>query len=334
MRIPTTDTQIALLRDMIRVRLSEQKIIDLFRKGIMFGLGHMSVGQEACSVGTVHALRKTDYIMSNHRGHGHAIAKGVSIDKVMGELLAKETGTCRGLGGSLHMTDVGVRDMGSNGIVGANFGLALGIAYAIDYRNEDDIIVNFCGDGSVQEGLFHESLNMAALWHLPMMIVCENNLYAVTTSFQQSSCVDRVSTRAQAYGIRGKTVDGNDVLAVYDAVSEAAEYVRKGEPYLLELLTYRWYGHSLRVSGLGYRTEEEENVWKSKCPIKRHEEYLLQSGILTKGDVEDIKREAEEELEAAVQTAMQAGTLSFQEMQDMIFSPHLSSKEYASEVTL
>ncbi|MEA4815326.1 MAG: thiamine pyrophosphate-dependent dehydrogenase E1 component subunit alpha [Lachnospiraceae bacterium] len=320
MRIPDNKTQVDMLRDMIRVRASENKIIELFNKGIMFGLGHMSVGQEASSVGTVHAIRKTDYIMSNHRGHGHAIAKGVPIEKVVGELLGKSIGACKGMGGSLHITDMALGEMGSNGIVGANFGLSLGVAYGIKYKNKDDIIVNFCGDGSVQEGIFHESMNMAALWKLPLMVVCENNLYAVTTSFKNSSCVPRVSDRALGYKIKGRTIDGNDILAVYDAVSEAADYVRAGEPYILELLTYRWFGHSLRVSELGYRTREEEEEWKAKCPIKRFAGQLLKESIITQKEIDEIYEKANEELEAAVEKAIKSDITTFEQMKSFVFA--------------
>lgn len=268
MDIPDAAKLKQMLLDMIRIRTCENRILDLFQKGLMFGLGHLSVGEEACPVGVIAALQDTDYIVSNHRGHGHAIAKGSSMRKIIAELMGKKDGCNKGMGGSLHIVDISVRDMGANGIVGAGIGQAAGIALANKYTGTNNLCVSFFGDGASNTGMFHEVINMSVLWKLPVLFVCENNQYGISTSVRNSVATSTIAQRACAYGIRGITVDGNDVLAVYHAVKSVEEDVRRGVPALIELVTYRWYGHSLRVNGGGYRSALEEKEWKDRCPIQ------------------------------------------------------------------
>lgn len=320
MILPQDSVMRKMLLDMIRVRVCENRILDLFQKGQMFGLGHLSVGEEACSVGTIAALRKSDYIMSNHRGHGHAIAKGVSMNKVIAELMGRSGGCNHGMGGSLHLVDVSVRDMGANGIVGAGFGLAAGIALSNKYKGSEDICVDFFGDGASNAGMFHEVVNMSVLWKLPIVFVCENNQYAISTSVKKSVATSTIAQRAAGYGIKGVTVDGNDVLAVYEAVSDAAESARHGNPSIVELVTYRWYGHSLRISGQGYRSSLEEDEWKERCPIKRFSAYLITNGICTQADINEMFSAAEEEVEKAVEFGMASPVLDFETASGFVYA--------------
>lgn len=309
----------SMLRSMIRIRDCENTILGMFQKGKMYGLGHMSVGEEACPVGTIAALRDTDYIMSNHRGHGHAVAKGVTAKEIVAELMGKATGPNHGLGGSLHIMNPSIRDMGANGIVGAGFGLAAGVAYACKYKGTDDICAVFFGDGASNTGMFHEIMNMSVIWQLPLLFICENNQYAISMPMQKSVCTPTISQRAAGYGIRGVTVDGNDVLAVYEAVKKGAESARNGVPYLIEMITYRWYGHSLRVSGGGYRSVEEEEAWKQKCPIKRFSTYLVEHNICTQEEIDEMHRDSDREMEEALATGSADPVLTYQEVKDLVF---------------
>ena len=320
MHIPEDAKLKKMLADMIRIRTCENRILDLFQKGQMFGLGHLSVGEEASPVGTMAALRDTDYIMSNHRGHGHAIAKGSSMRRIIAELMGRETGTNHGMGGSLHIVDTTVRDMGANGIVGAGIGQAAGIALANKYEGTDDLCVNFFGDGASNAGMFHEILNMSVLWKLPILFICENNQYGISTSVRNSVATSTIAQRACGYGIKGITVDGNDVLAVYNAVKEAAEDARRGIPALIELVTYRWYGHSLRVSGGGYRSNLEEQEWKARCPIKHFTNYLLENKICTQEEIDLFYEQAEAEVEDAVAFGLQSPILDLKTAQGFVFS--------------
>jgi TPP-dependent pyruvate/acetoin dehydrogenase alpha subunit len=262
-----------------------------------------SIGQEASAVGSILALRAEDYILSTHRGHGHCIAKGADINLMMAEFLGKETGYCRGRGGSMHIADMQGRNLGANGVVGGGIPLAVGVGLSLQMRATGEVVMCFFGDGAANQGAFHEALNMAAIWHLPVVYVCENNQYGMSMSTQRAFNIDHISQRADSYGIPGVTVDGNDILAVYDAASEAVKRARSGGgPTLVECVTYRWKGHSKSDQEL-YRTKEEIEAWKRKDPIKRFRGLLVSEGILDEEEVSKIEEEASRTIAAALEFA-------------------------------
>ncbi len=292
---------------MKRVRMFEMRSIDMYKRNEMPGFLHPCVGQEATVSGTAGALAPKDMILTTHRGHGHLIAKGVDLNRMMAELFAKETGCCRGRGGSMHIMSPDHGIIGANGIVGAGIVLAPGVALACKLQGRKDVIMVFFGDGASNQGTFHEGINLASIWKLPVVFVCENNLYAESTiqaddgsGRAYATNVEKLSVRAAAYGIPGITVDGNDVEAVYEAASAAVERARAGEgPTLLECLTYKWFGHYIGDPAL-YRGEEEVNAWKARDPITAYEKVLLREKILTKARIGQIGKEIDGELDAAV----------------------------------
>jgi len=299
----TRDQQTALLRQMHLIRAFEEKADELFALGKVHGTMHLSIGQEAVAVGAMACLRPDDYILSTHRGHGHCIARGADPKLMMAEFMGKETGYCRGRGGSMHIADPEIGNLGANGVVGGGISIAMGVALAVSLRKTDQVVLGFFGDGAANLGIFHESLNMASIWHLPVVYICENNQYGMSMSVKRALSVENVADRAVAYNMPGVVVDGNDVLAVYEAVYEAVSKARQGDgPSLLEAKTYRWKGHS-KSDQERYRTREEVNAWKEKCPIKRFGARLIAESILTPEDIESIETEVHEEIEAAVEFA-------------------------------
>ena len=292
-----------MLRQMYSIRAFEEKAEQLYAMGKVHGTMHLSIGEEASAVGAIAALRPDDLILSTHRGHGHCIAKGADLNRMMAEFMGKETGYCRGRGGSMHIADVEGGNLGANGVVGGGIPIAVGVGLSLKMQKRDQIILCFFGDGAANNGAFHESLNMAAIWKLPVVFVCENNQYAMSFSVKKAFAIERISDRAAAYGMPGVTVDGNDVLAVYQAVSQAVKRARAGEgPSLIENVTYRWRGHS-KSDANRYRTREEIEAWKQKCPIKRFRAWLIEEGMLTEEEADRIEREAYAAIEAAVQFA-------------------------------
>mgnify|MGYP000027827425 CR=1 FL=1 len=292
--------EIELLRQMITIRAFEEKAEQLYMLGKVHGTMHLSIGMEASAVGAIAALRPDDLILSTHRGHGHCIAKGADLNRMMAEFLGKENGYCRGRGGSMHIADVKGGNLGANGVVGGGIATAMGVGLGLKLQKREQICLCFFGDGAANLGSFHESLNMAAIWKLPVVYVCENNQYAMSFPVKKAFAIERISDRAAAYGMPGDTVDGNDVLAVYRAVSRAVERARAGEgPSLIENVTYRWRGHS-KSDANRYRTKEEIEAWKEKCPIKRFRQYLIAAGRLTEEEAARIEREAYAAIEAAV----------------------------------
>lgn len=289
-----------LYYNMLLIRRFEEKLLEVFAYGKLAGsMFHVSIGQEAVAAGVCSAIEHTDYITSNHRGHGHFIAKGGDLNKMMAELYGKATGYCKGKGGSMHIADVEQGHLGANGIVGGGFAIATGAAYAISLQNTDQVSVCFFGDGSTNEGLFHESLNMAGLWKLPIIYICENNLYALSTPYKKAFASKTIAERASAYNMPGIAVDGMNVLAVRAATKEAAERARRGEgPTLIECKTYRFFGHS-RGDVAIYRTREEEAQWKERCPVATFGQKLLQDGILTSEEIAIIEKEIAERLQEA-----------------------------------
>jgi len=261
---------------------------------------HLSIGMEASAVGSIAALRSDDLILSTHRGHGHCIAKGADLNRMMAEFMGKETGYCRGRGGSMHIADAKGGNLGANGVVGGGLATAMGVGLGLKMQKRDQICLCFFGDGAANLGPFHESLNMAAIWKLPVVFVCENNQYAMSFSVKRAFAIEKISDRAAAYGMPGVTVDGNDLLAVYSAVSAAQRRARAGEgPTLVENLTYRWRGHS-KSDANRYRTQDEIDAWKLKCPIARFRTLLIEGGTLTEESADQVEQEAYAAIEAAV----------------------------------
>jgi len=281
-----------LLRQMYTIRAFEEMAEQLYAVGKVHGTMHLSIGMEASAVGTIAALRPDDYILSTHRGHGHCIAKGADLERMMAEFMGKETGYCRGRGGSMHIADVQGGNLGANGVVGGGLATAMGVGLGLKMQGSDRICLCFFGDGAANLGPFHESLNMAAIWSLPVVYICENNQYAMSFSVKRAFAIDRISDRAAAYGMPGTTVDGNDLLAVREAVSEAVQRARGGGgPSLIENVTYRWRGHS-KSDANRYRTQEEIEAWKRKCPIAHFREHLIAGSELTEAEADEIERRA------------------------------------------
>ena len=302
--LPTTDLTPTDLREMLArmhlVRAFEEAAFEQYGAGKVHGTMHLCIGQEATAIGAIAALRPDDLITSTHRGHGHAIGKGQSVDDMMAELLGKETGVCHGRGGSMHMADLTLGSLGANGIVSGGIPLAVGAGLSMQLQASGRVVACFFGDGAVNNGNFHESLNMAAIWDLPVLFLCENNHYAMSMSVQRGHAVPQVADRAAAYGIPGRTVDGMDVLAVYQAVQEAAAHARRGDgPVLLELVTYRYRGHSKSDKQV-YRSREEVDEWMQRDPIRRFEQQLTAAGVLTAEECAAAGADAITAVEAAI----------------------------------
>ncbi|MEM2953288.1 MAG: pyruvate dehydrogenase (acetyl-transferring) E1 component subunit alpha [Candidatus Bathyarchaeia archaeon] len=291
---------------MLEIRLFEEKVFELYAQNLVPGTIHLYTGQEAVAVGVCSALRKDDYITSTHRGHGHCIAKGAELKHVMAEILGKRTGYCKGKGGSMHIADFSLGVLGATAVVGAGIPIAAGAGLSIKLRKTDQVVACFFGDGASNQGTFHEGINMAAIWKLPVIFVCENNLYAMGTRQSLVMVIENIAERASAYGIPGVVVDGNDVLAVYEATFKAVERARKGEgPTLIECKTYRHRGHS-RVDPARYRPKEEVEAWLAKDPIKRFKERLLQTGTFTETELRKVEEGASAKVEEAVKFAIES----------------------------
>ena len=309
------------LTAMWQIRRFEEAVDDLFARGLMHGTMHLSIGQEASATGTCFALRDDDAITSTHRGHGHCIAKGADLERMMAELLAKETGYCRGRGGSMHIADVATGNLGANGIVAGGIPIAAGAALAYRLQDLDRVVVSFFGDGAANEGAFHEAVNLAAIWKLPVVFLCENNKYGMSFSTEKSFAIENISERALGYGIPGVTVDGNDVEAVHEVVTEAVARARSGEgPTLVEAVTYRWKGHSKSDKNL-YRTKEEISEWRDRDPILRFEALVLERGVLDQGAVDAIRNRATQDIRAAARAANAAPDARPDDLLEAVFAP-------------
>jgi len=296
--------RIAMLRQMILVRAFEEKLEELYQRKAMFGSTHSYRGQEAIAVGACAALEKTDLIASYHRGTGHLIAKGADLYTLLCECMGRAAGYSKGRGGKMHMGDMGFGFLGNTGTVGGTVPTATGAALAAKIRGSTEIAVSFFGDGAVNQGVVHEAINLAGVWKLPVIYVCENNQYAMTVSLEKSVAIKHLSARAAAYGFDGKTVDGNDVEAVYEAALAAAEKARRGGgATLLECVTYRWDGHFGGDPGTGYRSKEEIEAWKQKCPIKRLSEKLIHAGQLNAQELQKLTDSVYAELNAVAERA-------------------------------
>jgi pyruvate dehydrogenase E1 component alpha subunit len=294
------DRLVEMYATMCTIRRFERMADRLYASGKVHGTMHLSAGQEAVAVGTARAMHPDDYLLNHHRGHGHFIAKGADVNRMMAEFLGKDTGYCRGRGGSMHIADVDSNNLGANGIVGGGISLAVGVGLALQMQRKPEIVLSIFGDGAVNEGIFHESLNMAALWDLPVLFLCENNQYAMSMPVTRATAKLPIFEKADAYGIPGYQVDGNDVLQVYEVMSQAAGHVRRGEgPVLVEAVTYRYFGHSKSDRNL-YRTQDEIGEWKEKDPIIRFRNLLVEARILDEGRAEKIDQEAQEVIDEAV----------------------------------
>jgi TPP-dependent pyruvate/acetoin dehydrogenase alpha subunit len=295
-----------MYRSMVRIRLFEQKVNELFLQGLVPGTIHLYAGQEAVAVGVCSALQSDDIIVSTHRPHGHAIAKGLEPKHILAEILARGTGCCRGRGGSMHIGDITKGMLPALAIVAAGIPIAAGIALSFRLRGVPRVAVSFFGDGATNEGAFHEGLNLAAVWRLPAVFICENNLYGVSTRISSTALVENLSDRAAAYGMPGVTVDGNSVLDVHAAAAEAVERARNGDgPALVECKTYRHWGHS-RTDPASYRAKQEVEAWLEKDPLKIGRENLEEQGWTA----EAIARIDEEEaavIESAAEFAVKSG---------------------------
>jgi pyruvate dehydrogenase E1 component alpha subunit len=284
---------------MYEIRFFEEKIEEFFMQNMIGGTIHLYIGEEAVAVGACSALEKEDYIISTHRGHGHCIAKGGDSRKMMAEILGKETGYCRGKGGSMHVSDIEIGNLGANGIVGAGIPIATGAGLALKMQERKNVIVCFFGDGAANTGSFHEGINLASVYSLPVIFVCENNCYAISSSVDNTFCISNISDRAQAYGIPGISIDGMDVIGVYEAMVNAVARARKGGgPTFIECMTYRFKGHYIGDPGT-YRTKVELSEWKKKDPIKRLAATLKKNKILSVKDIGQIEEKAKERITEA-----------------------------------
>jgi TPP-dependent pyruvate/acetoin dehydrogenase alpha subunit len=289
---------------MYRIRAFEERGFISFNKGLTHGVLHLYIGEEAIAAGCIYDLRKEDYITSTHRGHGHLIAKGADMGRMFAELLGKETGYCRGRGGSMHIADLEIGILGANGIVGGGIPIAVGAGFAIKYKGLDQVVLSFFGDATINTGAFHEAVNLAANWKLPVIFVCENNLYGISVSISKACALDTLAVRGAGYGIPGVCVDGNDVLAVRKAANEAVDRARKGEgPTFLECQTYRWGGHFTADDGK-YRPSEEVRYWKEeRDPIKNFAKQILDDNEVTQQELDSIHKEVNEEVVKAFKFA-------------------------------
>lgn len=296
----SADSQRQAFKRMLLIRRFEEAAEEAYMRGSIHGTMHLSIGQEASAVGACFDLNRDDYITSTHRGHGHCIAKGADISKMFAEFFGRETGYCRGRGGSMHIADVESGNLGANGIVGGGIPIATGAALAIRQARRNNVVMCFFGDGAVNEGAFHEALNMAGLWRLPVVFVCENNKYGMSVSTERSMAVPHVAERSAAYGMPGFRADGNDFFAVYKVAAAAIARARHGDgPSLIELETYRIRGHS-RSDRNRYRTKEEIESWRALDPIIRLENTMLSGGVLNAAEIKLVREEVEAEIAAAI----------------------------------
>jgi TPP-dependent pyruvate/acetoin dehydrogenase alpha subunit len=295
-----------LYQVMLTIRRFEERVVIDYQSGAIPGIVHSYIGQEAVATGVCTNLRLDDRIISNHRGHGHCIAKGADLNRMMAEIYGRKTGYCKGKGGSMHIADFGIGMLGANGIVAAGLPIAAGAALAAQLEGGDRVVVIFFGDGATNEGEFHEVLNLASIWKLPLIFACENNLYSVNTPVHYATGLEHVSERATGgYGIPSAIVDGNDVVAVHEATRKALAGVRAGGgPVFLEFITYRWRGH-FEAPGLpDLRPVEEIEAWKEKCPVAGLERKLLENGLVSKQKLEEINARVVQKIESAVSYAL------------------------------
>jgi len=320
-KLGISDEKLVLfLKKMLLIRRFEERVEKLFFDGKLIGPSHLYLGQEAVAVGVVEALRGDDMIVSTYRGHGHALARGVPPERVMAELFGKATGTCKGLGGSMHVAISVEHNIPlATAIVGSGIPIAVGIALALKQRREDRIAVVFFGDGAVNTGAFHEGLNLASLWKLPVLFVCENNQYAEFTSISRSFAGESIAARASGYGIEAYQVDGNDVVAVYSTARQACEKIREEHsPVFMECRTYRMKGHGVYDTAW-YRPREEVESWMKKEPLSRFVEKLKTNNVIGDRELEEMEAEISKVLDRAVDEAEKAPILPFEDLKNFVY---------------
>lgn len=309
------------LLQMCQIRVFEEQAEKSYMAGKVHGTMHLSIGQEASAVGSVASLRPDDFILSTHRGHGHCIAKGADLNLMMAEFYGKANGYCRGRGGSMHIADVASGNLGANGVVGGGIPMAVGVGLGLKMQNQGKILVSFFGDGAASTGAFHESMELSVIYQVPVVYVCENNQYAMSFPSRRWTNSERLASFAACYGMPGKAVDGNDLLAVLHAVAEAVEHARSGKgPYLVVCDTYRWRGHS-KSDRNRYRTQEEIDSWKEKDPIARFVAYATQHYLLTGEEVGKIKAQAVEDIESACRFAEASPEPDVNTLEEGVYAP-------------
>ena len=310
-----------MYRRMQRIRHFEEQVRELYKQGIMPGLAHLYIGEEAVAVGVCMALREDDYVTSTHRGHGHIIAKGGQLDRMMAEILGKAPGYNRGKGGSMHIADVSLGILGANGIVGGSFGIAAGAALSSIMQQTGRVTVCFFGEGAMNEGLFFEVANLTALWRLPVLFLCENNQYGQYSAHLRTTAGEGLALRARAFGIPDAAVDGQDVLAVYEATVVAVAHCRSGQgPYFIEAKTYRYGGHHVGDAGTAYRTEGELASWRARDPIQLYRQELLSRKLCSAPDLAAIDEQVQREVGAAVAFAKGAPFPSASEVEQDVYA--------------
>ena len=311
---------LSLLEKMYLGRKFEERVQWLFSQGLVHGTTHLGIGEEATAAGTIAALKENDYVFGTHRGHSQALAKGLDLNAMMAEILAKETGVCHGLGGSMHIADPEKYYFGADGVLGASAVLSLGPALAIKKRGEADRMVTiFFGDGTANEGATFEAFNLASVWNLPVLFVCVNNQYGMSTHVSKVMKDTDISKRATPFAMPSATIDGNDVLLVYETIQKAREYVIKDGPMLIVEDTYRISGHS-KSDGNLYRTKEEIEYWKSKCPIKAFRSWLLSESAITQQEMDALEKQVEQRIEAAVEYAKSSPEPTMEHIKSDVFA--------------
>lgn len=323
------ERMVSIFKTMNNIRKFEEKAYQLFEQNKLRGSVHLCIGQEAIPATVCSLLRDVDYITSTHRGHGDCIAKGAELGKTMAELMGKTTGYCKGRGGSMHIADLTKGNLGANAIVGGGLPIAVGGALAAKLKGTDQVAVAFFGDGASNIGTFHESLNLASVWKLPVIFVCENNQYGISCHVSEStSVVDIGISRAPGYDMPGYSADGNDVIAINEIVEKAIARAKAGEgPSLIEFKTYRWLGHWTGDPQV-YRSKEEVKEWKKKCPIKRFKEYLIGNNIMTIAECEKIEQDAFDQVEAAAKFALESPEPDPENVMEDVYS---ESKSYGNQ---
>lgn len=314
---------LSMYRMMVTIRRFEETLRDLFFQGQVPGFVHVSIGEEAVPTGVCAALSNKDYITTTHRGHGHMLAKGGKPKQMMAELFGKQTGYCKGKGGSMHIVSYDLGILGANGIVGGGIPIATGAALASSFRGNEAVAVSFFGDGASNEGTFHESLNLAGLWKLPVIYVCQNNCYAEFTPTSESTSVQDIAVRAQGYNMPGVIVDGNDVLAVYEVIKAAVERAKRGEgPTLVEAKTYRWEGHVVGEQAFvgEYRPPEEVEAAKQRCPIVLFSQQVVATGFIDEAELNRIAGEVQRDIDEAVAFAQSSPLPEPEEALEDLFS--------------
>jgi pyruvate dehydrogenase E1 component alpha subunit len=317
-----TEHWLHVYEQMAKIRTFEEKVNELYQRALMPGLAHLYSGQEAVAVGVCEALRRDDYITSTHRGHGHCLAKGASIERMFAELLGKEAGYCRGKGGSMHIADPETGNLGANAIVGGSAGIATGAALSAKMRGSDQVAVCFFGEGALGQGLLYEEMNMAALWKLPVIYVCENNMYNEYTHYTETLAGD-VTARARAFGMHAESIDGQQVQLVQETMEKMVERARKGEgPSFLECKTYRYYGHHVGdINRTYYRSKEEEQEWHSeRDPLQLLAGKLLSEHLTDQQVLDQIMAQVQSEVDGGVEFAIQAPFPAAEEVDQDVYA--------------